>query len=46
MKNVDEKKLYGNLFAKEGMTQQGASNKTNPSNQHGSKGNSKPSVKN
>lgn len=44
--NVDEKKLYGNLFAKEGMTQQGASNKTNPSNQHGSKGNSKPSVKN
>lgn len=44
--NVDEKKLYGNLFAKEGMTQEGASNKTNPTNQHGSKGNSKPSVKN
>ena len=41
-----EKKLYGNLFAKEGMTQAGASVKTNPTNQHGQKGSSKPSVKN
>lgn len=47
----NEKKLYGNIFAKEketetGTTLAGASNKTNPTNQHGSKGNSKASVKN
>ena len=41
-----EKKLYGNLFAETGMTQAGANVKTNPTNQHGQKGSSKPSVKN
>lgn len=44
--NFDEKRLYSNLFAKEGMSQAGASVKTNPTNQHGQKGSSKPSVKN
>lgn len=42
----DEKKLYANLFAKVGTTQEQASVKTNPTNQHGQKGNSKASVKN
>lgn len=40
-----EKNLYGNMFGN-GMSQEGAKSVTNPSNQHGEKGNSKPSVKN
>lgn len=45
--SFDEDRLYQNLFAKEeGTTLGEASVKTNPTNQHGSKGNSKKSVKN
>lgn len=46
--SISEDRLYNNLFNKseEGTSKEGASNKTNPENQHGKKGNSKPSVKN
>ncbi|MGL5022299.1 MULTISPECIES: hypothetical protein [Bacteria] len=43
---VDESKLYNNLFATQGNTLEGASNATNPSNQHGARGKSSASVKN
>lgn len=46
VEEVDEKKLYNNLFANEGNTLAGASNATNPANQHGSRGKSSASKKN
>lgn len=43
---VDTGRLYSTLTAKEGTTLEGASNATNPANQHGNRGSSAPSKKN